>query len=50
MIVFLAVVIPTGAWMSQAAAGHYGMLCGVGALDISIGVALLTSGRVFQKA
>ena len=47
MLIFLAVVIPTGAWMSRAAAGHYMLLCGVGALDISIGVALLASSGVF---
>ena len=47
MLIFLAIVIPTGAWMSRAAAGHYMLLCGVGALDISIGVALLASSRVF---
>ncbi len=47
MLIFLAIVIPTGAWMSRAAAGHYLLLCAVGALDISIGVALLASSRVF---
>jgi hypothetical protein len=47
MLIFLAIVIPTGAWMSRAAAGHYMLLCAVGALDISIGVALLGSSRVF---
>lgn len=49
MLIFLAAIIPTAAWMSKAAAGHYMILCGVGALDLSIGVALLTSGRVFWK-
>ncbi len=47
MLIFLAIVIPTGAWMSKATAGHYMLLCAVGALDISIGVALLVSSRVF---
>ncbi len=47
MLIFLAIVIPAGAWMSRAAAGHYALLCGVGALDISIGIALLSSSRVF---
>ena len=47
MLIFLAIVIPTGAWMSRAAAGHYLLLCAVGGLDISIGVALLASSRVF---
>ena len=47
MLIFLAIVIPTGAWMSKASAGHYMLLCAVGALDISIGVALIGSSRVF---
>jgi len=47
MLIFLALVIPTGAWMSKAIAGNYLLLCAVGALDISIGVALLGSSRVF---
>ena len=47
MLIFLAVVIPAGAWMSRVAAGQYVMLCGVGALDISVGIALLESSRVF---
>ena len=47
MLIFLAIVIPTSAWMSMATAGNYMFLCAVGALDISIGVALLGSSRVF---
>ena len=49
MLIFLAVVIPTGAWMSRAATGHHALLCWVGALDVSIGVALLLSSRAFWK-
>lgn len=49
MMVFLAVVIPTGAWMSKAAAGKYTLLCLVGALDLSIAFALLYASIVFWK-
>ena len=47
MLIFLAIIIPTGAWMSRAAAGNYTYLCLVGALDLSISFALLTSSIVF---
>lgn len=47
MLLFLAIIIPTGAWMSRAAAGNFTYLCLVGALDLSISFALLTSGIVF---
>ena len=47
MLLFLAIIIPTGAWMSKAAAGNYILLCSVGALDLSIAFALLTSSLVF---
>ncbi len=47
MLIFLAVIIPTGAWMSRAAAGNYPFLCLVGALDLSIACALLSSSIVF---
>jgi len=47
MLLFLAIIIPTGAWMSRAAAGNFTYLCLVGALDLSISFALLTSGMVF---
>jgi len=36
MLIFLAIIIPTGAWMSRAADGHYTFLCLVGAIDLSI--------------
>ena len=47
MLIFLALIIPTGAWMSRASAGSYTLLCLVGALDLSISFALLTSTIVF---
>jgi hypothetical protein len=47
MLIFLAIIIPTGAWMSRAAAGNFTYLCLVGALDLSISFALLTSTIVF---
>jgi uncharacterized membrane protein len=49
MLIFLAVVIPTGAWMSRAASGNFASLCLVGALDISLACALLSSSMVFWK-
>jgi hypothetical protein len=49
LLIFLVVIIPTGAWMSRAAAGNYTFLCLVGALDLSIACALLTSSIVFWK-
>jgi hypothetical protein len=49
MLIFLAVVIPTGAWMSRAAAGNFTFLCLVGALDLSLACALLSSSIVFWK-
>ena len=49
MLIFLAIIIPAGAWMSRMAAGEFGYLCGVAALDLSIATALLTSSLVFWK-
>ena len=49
MLIFLAIMISAGAWMSRAAAGNYTFLCLVGALDLSISFALLTSSIVFWK-
>ena len=49
MLIFLAIIIPTGAWMSRAAAGNFTYLCGVAALDLSIATALLTSSLLFWK-
>lgn len=49
MLIFLAIIIPTGAWMSRAAAGNFTFLCLVGALDLSIACALLSSSIVFWK-
>ena len=47
MLLFLAIIIPTGAWMSRASAGNYTLLCLVGALDLSIALALLSSSILF---
>jgi hypothetical protein len=49
MLIFLAVVIPTGAWMSRAASGNFTFLCLMGALDLSLAFALLSSSIVFWK-
>ncbi|UCE75018.1 MAG: hypothetical protein JSV56_04760 [Methanomassiliicoccales archaeon] len=49
MLIFLALIIPAGAWMSRAAAGNYTFLCLVGALDLSISFALLTSSVVYWQ-
>jgi len=49
MLIFLAVMIPAGVWMSSSAAGNYTLLCLVGALDLSISFALLTSSMIFWK-
>ena len=49
MLIFLAIMIPTGAWMSRAAVGNLTFLCLVGALDLSIACALLSSSIVFWK-
>jgi hypothetical protein len=49
MLIFLAIMISAGAWMSRAAAGNYTLLCLIGALDLSISFALLTSSIVFWK-
>lgn len=49
MLIFLVIIIPTGAWMSRAAAENYTFLCLVGGLDLSISLALLSSSLVFWK-
>jgi hypothetical protein len=49
MLIFLAIIIPAGAWMSRAAAGNFGYLCFVAVLDLSIATALLTSSRAFWQ-
>ncbi len=48
-LIFLAIIIPTGALMSRAAAGNFTYLCLVGALDLSIACALLSSSFVFWR-
>ena len=49
MLICLGIIIPTGAWMSRAAAGNLTFLCLVGTLDLSIACALLSSSIVFWK-
>jgi hypothetical protein len=49
MLIFLGIIIPTGATMSRMAAGKFGWLCTVAALDLSIGTALLISSLAFWK-
>jgi len=49
MFIFLAIIIPAGATMSRMAAGRFGWLCAVAALDLSIGTALLASSLQFWK-
>jgi hypothetical protein len=44
---FLALMIAVGGTLSRMAAGHYEWLIGVAILDLSIGTALLISGRLF---
>ncbi|MFQ5577574.1 MAG: hypothetical protein ACE5G8_11385 [Anaerolineae bacterium] len=44
---FLTLMILAGSTLSRMAHGSYPFLCAVAALDISIGVALLSSGAVF---
>ncbi len=49
MLIFLAIIIPTGAWMSRAAAGKFFYLCLVCGLDFSIATALLVSSMMFWR-
>jgi hypothetical protein len=49
MLIFLVIIIPTGSWLSRAAAGNVTFLCLLGALDLSIACALLSSSIVFWK-
>lgn len=46
---FLALMITAGAGMSRGAQGHYTALIAVAVLDLSIGTALLLSGRQFWR-
>jgi hypothetical protein len=48
-LVFLAGVIPAGAWLSHAAEDSFASLCAIGALDLSLATALLVSSAVFWK-
>lgn len=45
--VFLFLMVITGATLSRLAHGNYPFLIGVATIDVSIGVALLISSRVF---
>lgn len=45
----LGTVIPLGVIMSRLAHGHFSLLIGVGALDLSIATALLASSIVFWR-
>ncbi len=45
--VFLAVVITLGVTASRLAEGHYGSLCVIGTVDLSVGTGLLLSGVAF---
>ena len=45
----LALMILTGAMLSRLAEGHYPSLVGVGALDLSLAIALLGSSIVFWQ-
>jgi len=47
MLIFLAIIIPTGAWMSRAASGNFFYLCLVCGLDLSIATGLLVSSIKF---
>ena len=49
MLIFLAIIIPAGAWMSRAAAGDFLYLCIVCGLDFSIATGLLGSSLMFWK-
>lgn len=46
----LAAMIAAGVTMSGLAAGHFGWLCVVGGVDMSIGMALLLSSFVYLPA
>jgi hypothetical protein len=49
MLIFLAIIIPTGAMMSRAASGKFLYLCLVCGLDLSIATALLVSSMMFWR-
>ena len=48
-LVSLILMVSLGATLSRVSQNNYWLLCAVAALDISISVALLTSGRMFWK-
>ena len=45
--IFLSLMVATGATLSRLSHGNYPWLIGVGIIDLSVGVALLVSSRVF---
>lgn len=45
--VLLTIMVATGATLSRLAHGNYPWLIGVGIVDLSVGMALLVSSRVF---
>jgi len=47
--IFLTIMVATGATLSRLAHGNYSWLIGVGIIDLSVGMALLVSSRVFWK-
>ena len=47
LLLFLVIIIPSGAWMSKRVAGSHTLLCLVGALDLSIACALLASSLAY---
>jgi len=49
MLIFLAIIIPAGAWMSRAAAGDFLYLCIVCGLNFSIATGLLVSSIMFWR-
>lgn len=45
--IFLSLMVATGATLSRLSHGNYPWLIGVGIIDLSVGIALLVSSRVF---
>lgn len=48
-LVFLAIIIPTGAMMSRAADGNFVWMCVVGGVDLSLATALFVSSSWFWR-
>lgn len=47
--IFLSIMVATGATLSRVAHGSYPWLIGVGIVDLSVGMALLVSSRLFWQ-